>query len=205
VILDLSKDLGTLISKVETVNNESYQHVKNMYDDIEDMRKVEKVSDVSRDVLKTISKAYLDEDKTELETILSDAVSKIFRDKYIVKFEISETSKRADITLIKGDMSPVPTKSGNGAGVIEFISLVLRIFYISNKGLLPLLILDEHLAKIADEYVPDVSEFINTLCKDHGLDVFLVTHNKNFANHANLHYEVIKDPRGDSSALKRVK
>ena len=75
-----------------------------------------------------------------------------------------------------------------GGGPSSFISLILRIIAIKKLKLWPVLILDESLAAVSDEYIEATGHFIRRLAEHLGFDILLVTHKPAFADHAHVSY-----------------
>ncbi len=88
---------------------------------------------------------------------------------------------------------------GGGAAVV--ISLVLRLSVMQRLGLGNLLILDESMVALANQYVPAAGEFMRQLSEKTGINILMVTHNPEFISHAHTAYEGSKT---DSLRLKKL-
>ena len=49
-----------------------------------------------------------------------------------------------------------------------------------------------------------MGQFIQTLCRDHNLDILFITHVNDFAAFADRHYEVVPAADGQSSEIRRL-
>ena len=75
-------------------------------------------------------------------------------------------------------------------------SLILRILVMRRLKKWPLLLLDETLAAVSDEYVDQTGAFLQQLAEKVKLDILLVTHKAAFLDHAVIGYrgnEVLMD------------
>lgn len=90
---------------------------------------------------------------------------------------------------------------GGSVAVIE--SFLLRIIFMMKAKLARLLILDETFASIGWEYIESTSKLISELADKIGLDVLLVTHQKEFQNYAKHIYKVEESPTG--LQMQRIK
>lgn len=89
---------------------------------------------------------------------------------------------------------------GGGAAVV--ISLILRLCVMQRLKMSNLLILDESMVALANQYVPMAGEFMRQLSEKTGINILMVTHNQEFLTHAHTAYE--GDKTG-SLKLKKLK
>lgn len=90
-----------------------------------------------------------------------------------------------------------------GGGVSSVQSLLLRLLVLLKKELARYLILDESLAALSEEYVENAGQFIKKMCRELGVRVLLITHNKAFLEHADNSYEASLDSEGALVLEKR--
>jgi ABC-type lipoprotein export system ATPase subunit len=67
---------------------------------------------------------------------------------------------------------------------------LLRIVVLTRRGLRPLLLLDESLAAINEQYIPRVARFLSLLSDRLGLDILAVTHNPTLVEEADTAYRI---------------
>lgn len=93
-----------------------------------------------------------------------------------------------------------------GGGPSSVVSLILRVLAIKKLGLFPLLVLDESLSAVSDEYIDLTSQFMKSLASRMGFDILLVTHKVPFAEHAKLTYrcQELTDGVTTHLALKKL-
>jgi hypothetical protein len=93
---------------------------------------------------------------------------------------------------------------GFGGSVAQIESLILRVLAILQLKLYPLIVLDESLNAVSEEYLPNLSHLLSELSKQLGVKILLVTHNKEILTSAtriykasekngSLHIEEVKD------------
>jgi len=80
--------------------------------------------------------------------------------------------------------------SGGSVSVIE--SFLFRILCVLKKDLARLMFLDETFSAVGDEYIPNTGKFVKELAKKIGIDILLVTHQKEFKHYADNAYKVVK-------------
>jgi hypothetical protein len=175
----------------------------------EKAREVERLGESILRLVKTgeLLRALLDhlvlDQVKSIEAIVSEGLRSIFYDQ-LLAFE-AEVSTRynklaidffirqgADDNQVRG----TPLESFGG-GPSSLASLVLRLLTLMRLKKYPLLLLDETLLAISDEYVELMSKFLQTLSKTTGIDVLLVTHKAAFADHSTVAYQGSNEVQDD--------
>jgi ABC-type lipoprotein export system ATPase subunit len=72
-------------------------------------------------------------------------------------------------------------------------SVLLRVVVTLRRGMRPLLLLDESLGAVAEQYVPRVGQFLRLLSERVGMDILAVTHNPVLVEAAHKAYRIRKD------------
>lgn len=93
-----------------------------------------------------------------------------------------------------------------GGGPSSVISLILRVLTIKKLGLYPLILLDESLNAVSDEYIDLTSQFLKSLAAKMGFDILLVTHKAAFSEHSAITYrcQELTDGVTTNLALKKI-
>lgn len=138
-----------------------------------------------------------------MSDLITTALNHIIHDQNL-KFKIKQEQKNNRISMkfvleqdgVEGD--PL-TSYGGGAAVI--ISLILRISVMQRMGLGNLLMLDESMIALANNYIPNAASFMRELSEKTGVNILMVTHNQEFLNSAHTAYDCIKT---DSLHLKCI-
>lgn len=139
-----------------------------------------------------------------IEGVVTEGLQSIFHD-LDLRFE-SEVDQRygkiaIDFFVRQGDKDNPLSHRGKpleafGGGPSSVASLILRLLTVLRLKLWPVLILDEALGAVSDEYTEQTGQFLRSLAGKMGVDVLLVTHKQAFLEHANQAYrcaEVVGD------------
>lgn len=95
-----------------------------------------------------------------------------------------------------------------GGGPTSVTSLIIRLMTLLKLKRWPVLLLDETLASVSDEYIDQTALFLQKLAASTKIDVLLVTHKSAFLEHANVAYQGTEELGEDGSwqlALKRLR
>lgn len=79
-----------------------------------------------------------------------------------------------------------------GGGAVLIISLIMRLAVMAKMKMGNLLLLDESMSALANQYVPSAASFMRHLAEQTGINILMVTHNDEFINHAHTSYEAEK-------------
>jgi chromosome segregation ATPase len=131
-----------------------------------------------------------------IEKLVSEGLQAIFYDQDL-RFEIELAHKwgkvAADLYFCQGDPEAggvrAPPLDAFGGGPSSVASLILRVLTLLRLRRHPLLLLDETLAAVSDDYVDPTGQFLQKLAKTSGIDLLLVTHKAAFLDHADRAYE----------------
>jgi len=129
----------------------------------------------------------------KIESIVSAGMHQVFQDKTIgLVVEKKETSRGYSYRLLvkHGDTIGNPMASFGG-GVQNVVAFLLRVILIKRFKLAKLLVADESFNNISADYIPKVSEMLQTLANDHGFTILAVTHQAKLAEAAKNIYEVV--------------
>jgi chromosome segregation ATPase len=88
-----------------------------------------------------------------------------------------------------------------GGGPASIASLILKVLAMRRLNKWPLLVLDETLAAVSDEYIESTSLFLQELAKKTGISIFLITHKASFMEHADVRYHARPVEAPDGSRL----
>lgn len=104
-----------------------------------------------------------------------------------VSLELLTIQKHSDGMITEG-----PSTDAYGGSIATVQSVLLRIVVLTRRGLRPLLLLDESLGAIAENYVPRAGRFLALLAKRLDLDILAVSHNPVLIDEANRAYRIRK-------------
>lgn len=142
-------------------------------------------------VLKKLVDRATQEDLEKIQEFATNGMKKVLYDQDI-ECRISATSKTgaAKVRIFgkEGDVEG-PFLRTFGGGVWNTVSFVLRLIFILRFGMRRVIFLDESFSKISEEYQPYMSELVQSLSKQLGFKVLLITHQPSFAEHADKVYQ----------------
>lgn len=155
------------------------------------------------DYVSSVFRQLLDKEVVDsvqsVERLLTEALQAVFTDQDLkVESEVGESRGKVSVNLttiqdhggglvVGGDIT-----EGFGGAVCTVQSAVLRIFVTLNRGLRPLLLMDESLPAFDSNYVQNMGKFLSLLCNRLGLDILLVTHNQSLVDSADKAYRIDK-------------
>lgn len=132
------------------------------------------------DFLYKFSEFTRNEVKTKLETLSNLALSSVFTDKQMEFRVVPNRNKKGLFyeLYISTDGNITPLEDCKGGGVLDIISLCLRISYlrIFKGSLRQVLILDEPFKNLDDIRRPAAIDWLSTTAKEMGLQLIIVTH-----------------------------
>lgn len=108
-------------------------------------------------------------------------------------FECEITTKMnkpwVEFLTVNADGISANALDGFGGSVAQIESLILRVLAILQLRLYPLIVLDESLNAVSEEYLPNLSHLLSELSKQLGVKILLVTHNKEILHSATRIYK----------------
>lgn len=132
------------------------------------------------DFLYKFSEFTRNEVKTKLETLANLALSSVFTDKKMEFRVVPNRNKKGLFyeLYITTDGKITPLEDCKGGGVLDIISLCLRISYlrIYKATLRQVLILDEPFKNLDDIRRPAAIDWLSTTAKEMGMQLIIVTH-----------------------------
>ncbi len=175
------------------------------------MEKLGKVSELFRHLLDIM----VEKEVRAVETVVTDALQTIFFDRQLsFEAEVSTKYNRPSVEffLRQGAKDNPLGHRGNpleafGGGPSSVASLLLRIMTVLRMKLFPLLVLDESLNAVSDEYIEHMGKFLQSLAEKMGFDVLLVTHKIAFLDFADNGLRAEDDQLEDGTrrlALRRL-
>lgn len=172
-------------------------------------RQVEVASKASI-VLKALLHDMVEENLKSIDKLVTEGLRQVFHDQMDITFrsELVERNNQLQISFRTEQGPAVGTAMDSfGASVTVVESLLLRIIVILKTGLAPVLMLDESLAQVSDDYIEPLGRLIQSLCKDLGLTILLVTHQHEFQETADVVYkaECVENDSIRTLVMKKVK
>lgn len=165
--------------------------------------KIEVLSKVNELFRALMDRLVLDHVKS-IESIVTEGLHAIFYDQELgFETEVSQRYSRISIDFfIKQARDRIEVRGhplhSFGGGPASIASLILRILALMRLKRWPLLLLDETLAAVSDEYIDQTGQFLKRLAETTSIPILLVTHKQAFTEHANVAY--LGSESGDSDS-----
>ena len=148
-------------------------------------------------VLKHILDTMVKDEISKMAGLVTYGLKSIFDDQNLTFIPaIVKKGEKLHVELITENDGISSGYGSMGGSVAVIESFLLRIICILKMKLAHLMILDETFRTVGDRYIPVTSHLINELSKKLGMDVLLVTHQKEFQSEANAIYQVKESPSG---------
>jgi ABC-type dipeptide/oligopeptide/nickel transport system ATPase component len=137
----------------------------------------------------------------KIEDLIDKIFSRTFYDKKL-EFRIDTVVHRSvnvyKFTVIEDGLVEGLDNSFGG-GVLAVLSVSLKAIFNLFTKRFPVLLLDESLSFLSEKYQAGFSALMKELAREFGLTVVLVTHQATFAESADIHHHVYREPFGPLS------
>lgn len=164
-----------------------------------DLSAEREILDLTAALLRKLMDLEVTEAKEVVEQLLTEGLQTVFSDQDLkIKAKVEEKRGKVYLNLVTvekhddGKVTEGVASESNGGAVTTVQSVLMRIITTMQRGLRPILILDESLPAFDPHYVTDMMRFLSTLCKRLGFDIILVTQNQSLPEHANVAYSLRK-------------
>lgn len=185
------------------------QEVLQLTETVEQLSKVE-------ELFKALMDALVVKQVQTVETVISEGLQTIFHDQDL-HFE-SEVSQRynkvaIDFFIRQGRQDDPLAIRGKpmasfGGGPTSIASFILRLLTLLKLKKYPLLLMDETLSAVSDDYVDATGRFLQTLSQRLGIPILLIIHKPAYLDHADVAYrgqEELNENGTRSLQLRRSK
>ena len=156
----------------------------------DDMMLMEKV----QIVLRKASDYARRQAKQHIEEIVSSALTVVFGDGCRFRLDVVERASRVEVDyyLIKDgeERQLKPPDFNRGGGVVDVISLALRLAVCELEKVDGILLCDEVGKHVSKEYAPNVAYFLKQYSERFARQILLITHNAELASIGDTGYEV---------------
>lgn len=193
------RDLCLGLSRTEALASEALKRLEEVESRVYflegEVELLERVADLFRAL---IDKEVIENAKTA-QDLLTEGLQAVFDDIDLsVRAEVDISRGKVSVDLITVQEEADGTRTEGlamdscGGSVTTVESVLLRLVVLSRRGLRPLLLLDESLAAVAEDYVPRFGVFLRTLSERMGVDILAVSHNPALVETANRAYRIKK-------------
>jgi len=174
---------------------------------LEECKYLDKQSDLLTKVdhtLQAISQKVLGGSITTVDKLVTSGLRVVFDDLNLeFKTVIERTRGRTGARLeLYESGRTFPLTDSFGGGVLAVVGVLLRVAAILALDLKRVILLDETLAHLSEQYTENASKLMKKLSKDLHFTILLITHQSAFAQHADKHYQVMT--RGGNSVFMEM-
>ncbi|MBS4535985.1 ATPase [Clostridium sp. D2Q-14] len=147
-------------------------------------------------LLQKTSEYAREQAKKQIEGLVTNCLQYIFDENIEFEIDIQEAYGKpsAEFYVVTKSDEIIKTKpeESRGGGVIDIISLALRIafLHIHKPEIYGPLILDEPAKHVSEDYIFNVSEFLKEVSEMFNRQIIMVTHNNHLASIADISYRV---------------
>lgn len=160
------------------------QELTKLYNSADILEKVDQA-------LLQISTKVLKQSTETIDKLVTVGLKSVFNDQ-VLEFS-STTEKSRGKTAVKFRLTEggktFPLTDSFGGGVLAVTGVLLRATTIMVLNLKKVMILDETLANVSEGYIENASKLLKGLCSELGFTILMVTHQAEFASHADRHYQ----------------
>ncbi len=196
-------ELGQTISRLEQIyyrrKGQRDQLEGTLKQDKESLKKIvgkkELLAEVKK-LLEMTAQYAREQTKGDMEYQVTQALQYVFENdlRFVIELEDYASGPQAEFYVESkyGGQELVKTRpqDARGGGVVDVISLALRIAMMQGHGVL---ILDEPAKQVSEEFAPNVANFLSYLTGQGDFQVIMVSHNQHLAQAAGKSYMVSID------------
>lgn len=150
--------------------------------------------------------------KTQLETLVTNALQYVFGSAFRFEIELSPADKNPTaefyvVTEWNGDIIRTKPQEARGGGVVDIISLALRIAFLETMRprLEGPILLDEPGKHVSEDYILPMTQFLQSVNETFDRQIVFVTHNMHLTESADQAFFVrLKDGKSEVRLSSRL-
>ncbi|NLJ78204.1 MAG: ATPase [Tissierellia bacterium] len=209
---DLEEALFQISSYVAKEEGKREKLIEQIDDNKEQLKAIHEEIDLMEKVgllLQETAEFARDQAKDQIETLVTNCIQYIFENNAEFKIEIEELYGKPSaefyvITQVDDTVIKTKPEQSRGGGVIDIISLALRIAFLHayEPKIEGPLILDEPAKHVSEDYIFNVADFLKRTSEMFRRQIIMVTHNDHLASIATRAYRV--SLKGSISHLEQI-
>lgn len=175
----------------ERLYSERADRVQKLTNEINELVEEANLLEKVEGTLNLVSTRVLGQSTSTIDQLVTKGLRAVFYDQKL-EFRTEITKMRGKTSILfelMEDGESAPLMDSYGGGVLCMIGVLLRVVTIIVLGQRRILLLDESLAHLSSQYVPQASSLLNKICDDLDFTILMVTHEPSFADYAAKHYE----------------
>lgn len=185
--------LNVELGKKEVLEDKIEKTEKNIEKLKEDINILDKVNML----FKRSSEFARNQSKKQIESLVTKCLQYVFQEEISFEIEIKELRGRPSAkfyvtNIIDGKEIKLEPEESKGGGVVDIVSLALRIAFLETHKpkILGPLILDEPAKHVSDEYIYNVSNFLKESSELFNRQIIMITHNNYLASIGDISYKI---------------
>ncbi len=150
-----------------------------------------------------------EQSKAHIEALVTHCLRIVFSTDLSFSIEMAEANRRTHAHFliedeIDGTRTTFPPQEARGGGLVDVVSLALRISLLLRyqPPVRGILLLDEPAKHLSEEYIHNVAELLLQVAEEFDLQIILVTHDRHLAYMGETVYEISKDK--GTSEMRRL-
>jgi len=200
ILADAVRALRSDLSRVEGRRDAAHTRLQQAEREVARLTGEEQVLDRVADLFRVLIDREVVDNAKSAESLLTEGLKAVFDDMDLsVRSEVDVQRGKVSVDFYTVQTQPngVKTEAAStdayGGSVSVVQSVLLRVVVTLRRGMRPLLLLDESLGAVAEQYVPRVGQFLRLLSERVGMDILAVTHNPVLVETAHKAYRIRKD------------
>lgn len=190
-------EIQSRVDKIEGYRNALLSQKDSLESEIKGLKDESNLLTKVSTVLKHLLDVLVKDEISKMAGLITYGLKTIFQDQNLSFMPvIMKKNEKIHIELktYNGEIEGEYGSFGGSVAVIE--SFLLRVLSVLKLKLARLMLLDETFAAVGWEYIPNTSKLISELSEKIGLDVLLVTHQKEFQQYAKNVYRIRESSKG---------
>lgn len=145
--------------------------------------------------------------KENVEIMVSNALQFVFNEEINFKIEFDQKRNRAEAKFLivsgyEGKLVEVEPEQARGGGIVDVVSITLRIALAELFNVKGPMIMDEPAKHLSSEYVQNFAVFLRQISEQFNRQIIMITHNTTLAECGDLSYMVSQ--RNGVTQVKQV-
>ena len=190
------KSVGGRLARLQTLRDQVYLELGDKTKEVEALSetviRVSKVEELFRALMDSL---VLNQVKA-IEGMVTEGLQTIFHDQdlhFEAEVSVKYSKVNIDFYIRQGKADDPLAIRGKpldsfGGGPTSVSSLLLRVLTLLRLKKFPLLLLDETLAAVSDEYTENTGRFLSALSEKMGVPLLMITHKPAYLDHAKSAY-----------------
>jgi DNA repair ATPase RecN len=182
----------------EALLEERKKQFQQLEDLVNTLQKEKNLLEKVDETLLAVSSKVLGQSITTIDKLVTAGLKAVFRDQNLefhTKVDKSRGKTSVEFALVE-DGRVKPLMDSYGGGPLVVAGVLLRIATIMVLNLRRILVLDETLSHVSEQYVAPTSALLKKLCKELDFEILVITHNPELAESADKHYKAKRSTEG---------